>query len=124
MKKMTAVATLMAVLVSFVLTGVTVQAKEPDCYYEDNVKIIDVIKQGSDLKQSETGEFFEEAQYVAESMVYVVQKGDTLSKIASYFGMSINKISMLNPQIKDLNLIIIGEEIQLYCSEFYPIAIE
>lgn len=124
MKKMTAVTTLTAMLASFALTGVTVQAKEPDCYYKDNVKIIDVIKQGSDLKQSETEEFFEEAQYVAESMVYVVQKGDTLSKIASYFGMSINKISMLNPQIKDLNLIIVGEEIQLYCSEFYPVAIE
>lgn len=44
---------------------------------------------------------------------YEVQAGDTLSKIASKNNISLNQLISLNPQIKDINSISIGQKINL-----------
>ena len=43
--------------------------------------------------------------------VYIVKKGDTMSKIASRFGVTIEEIMAVNPEIKDPNKISLGQEI-------------
>ena len=45
--------------------------------------------------------------------IYYVKKGDTLSAIAKANNMSLAKLVSLNPQIKNINLINIGEKIYL-----------
>ena len=44
---------------------------------------------------------------------YEVQAGDTLSKIASKNNISLNQLTALNPQLKDINNISIGQKINL-----------
>ena len=44
---------------------------------------------------------------------YVVKKGDTLGGIARQFNMSLNKLLGLNPDIKNPNLIHIGDKIRI-----------
>ncbi len=44
---------------------------------------------------------------------YIVQKGDTLTKISRKFGLTIKAIMEMNPDIKDRNLIRVGQRIQL-----------
>ena len=48
-----------------------------------------------------------------EQKVYYVKRGDTLSGIAKANGMSLAKIVSLNPQIKDINKINVGQPIYL-----------
>lgn len=47
------------------------------------------------------------------SATYVVRKGDTLSGIAAKYGISLNAIEHLNPQIKNPNLIYPGQVIRV-----------
>lgn len=44
-------------------------------------------------------------------VTYTVKKGDTLSKIAKAYGTTVNAIAKLNPDIKDVNKIYIGQKI-------------
>ena len=44
---------------------------------------------------------------------YTVQKGDTFGSIARKFNMSIDKLSGLNPDIKNINLIYPGQKIRI-----------
>lgn len=44
---------------------------------------------------------------------YTVKKGDTLSQIAKKFNMSLNELLRLNPDIKNPNLIQIGQQIRI-----------
>lgn len=46
-----------------------------------------------------------------ESKAKTVEPGDTLSKIANQNGLSLNDIVSLNPQIKNIDLIFVGEEV-------------
>lgn len=55
----------------------------------------------------------EEPEPVQEQVIYYVKSGDTLSSIAANHGMSLAKIVSYNPQIKNINLIKIGEKIYL-----------
>ena len=48
-----------------------------------------------------------------EQKVYLVHKGDTLSSIAKVNGISLAKLLSYNPQIKNINLISIGQVIYL-----------
>lgn len=45
--------------------------------------------------------------------IYIVQKGDTLSRIASKHGLSLKQILELNPEITNPNLIQIGQRIKI-----------
>ena len=56
--------------------------------------------------------------------VYYVKKGDTLSGIAKKYGMSLAKLVSYNPQIKNINLINIGDKIYLSSNlteEYYTV---
>ena len=44
---------------------------------------------------------------------YIVKKGDTLSKIGVMYGIRLAKIKELNPEIKDLNNIYIGQKVRI-----------
>ena len=46
-------------------------------------------------------------------MGYKVKKGETLSKIAKDNGLTLEQLKKLNPNIKDINNIQIGQEINL-----------
>lgn len=48
-----------------------------------------------------------------EVVTHVVKKGDTTSEIAAKYGMSLSNLKSLNPQIKDLNKIKIGDKIKV-----------
>ncbi|MGV8152250.1 MAG: LysM peptidoglycan-binding domain-containing protein [Candidatus Nanoarchaeia archaeon] len=53
------------------------------------------------------------AQEKLETKVYIVQKGDNLTKISKNFGLDLDTIKQYNPQIKDINNINIGEKINV-----------
>ncbi|MBU7592474.1 cell wall hydrolase [Metabacillus halosaccharovorans] len=44
---------------------------------------------------------------------YTVQKGDTMSKIARDNGMSLSELASVNPQVNNLDLIYVGQEISI-----------
>lgn len=46
-------------------------------------------------------------------MNHIVVKGDTLSAIAKKYNTSVSVIQSLNPQIKDVNKIVVGQVIKL-----------
>lgn len=45
--------------------------------------------------------------------VYIVQKGDTMNKIASRLGITLSTLVNLNPQVKNINLISVGQKLNL-----------
>lgn len=47
------------------------------------------------------------------SSVYIVQKGDNLSKIARANNMTVSELTAKNPQIKNVNRIVPGQAIQI-----------
>ncbi|MBI2873493.1 MAG: LysM peptidoglycan-binding domain-containing protein, partial [Firmicutes bacterium] len=50
----------------------------------------------------------------AETIIYVVKKGDTLWKIAKHFGTTIDKILKDNPWIENPSLIYPGQKITIH----------
>jgi N-acetylmuramoyl-L-alanine amidase len=50
---------------------------------------------------------------------YNVQTGDTMDKIARDHNLSLQEIAQLNPQIKDLNLIYVGQTVHINKPESY-----
>lgn len=52
-----------------------------------------------------------EGQSVSEAVYYTVKRGDTLSGIAKKYGMTLDQILKLNPDIKDPNKIYPGQQI-------------
>ena len=48
--------------------------------------------------------------------VYIVKKGDTMSKIARNFGVTVEQIMEVNPEIKDPNKIALGQQIVIPAS--------
>jgi LysM repeat protein len=47
------------------------------------------------------------------TLVYRVVKGDTLSDIAMKYGTSVSRLLALNPEIKNPNLIYVGQYIRI-----------
>ena len=45
------------------------------------------------------------------ALAKTVEKGDTMSKIADEHNLTLNQLSSLNPQVKNINLIYVGENI-------------
>ena len=56
----------------------------------------------------------------ADAKPYTVVKGDTFSKIAKKFGVSVAVLKAANPQIKNVNKIKIGDEITIPAPEPSP----
>jgi LysM repeat protein len=50
-------------------------------------------------------------QAAPTSQVYVVKKGDTLSKIAEHFGVTLQALRAANPEIKNPNKPAIGDKL-------------
>ncbi len=50
---------------------------------------------------------------IASKQYYTVKKGDTLSGIAAQHGLNLTKIIQLNPQIKNPNLIYVGDKVRV-----------
>lgn len=51
------------------------------------------------------------------AVAYEVKSGDTMSEIAKAHNLSLGEIAQLNPQIKDINLIYVGEHINTNINE-------
>jgi LysM repeat protein len=49
------------------------------------------------------------------AQTYVIQKGDTLSSIARRFGVTVQEIMAVNPQITNPNIIFVGRTINIPC---------
>ncbi|MFG3611460.1 cell wall hydrolase [Rummeliibacillus stabekisii] len=47
----------------------------------------------------------------ATASAHTVKEGDTMGKIASEYGMSVDRLAALNPQVSNINLIYVGDEI-------------
>jgi N-acetylmuramoyl-L-alanine amidase len=47
----------------------------------------------------------------APTFAYTVEKGDTMTKISRENGLSLKELAQANPQVKDLNLIFVGQHI-------------
>ncbi len=66
---------------------------------------------GDDSGSSTTTTVTETKEAAPITVTYTVKKGDTLSKIARKNGLTLNELIALNPQIKNPNLIYIGQAI-------------
>jgi N-acetylmuramoyl-L-alanine amidase len=51
------------------------------------------------------------------AFAYEVKSGDTMSEIAKEYNMSLHELSEINPQVKDLNLIYVGQTINTSVGE-------
>lgn len=49
----------------------------------------------------------------SNALEYIVKKGDTLSKIAKSYGITLAELCKLNPQVKDPNKIYVGQTIRV-----------
>ncbi|WP_453996389.1 cell wall hydrolase [Bacillus nitroreducens] len=58
--------------------------------------------------------------FADSAFAYTVQKGDTMSEIANRNGMSLNELAVMNPQIENLDLIYVGQEIHTEVTENTP----
>ena len=75
-------------------------------------KIVSLNPQIKDINKISVGEKIYLSSDIKEEY-YVVKKGDTLGGIARQFNMSLNKLLGLNPDIKNPNLIHIGDKIRI-----------
>lgn len=48
-----------------------------------------------------------------DTQVYIVQRGDTMTKIATRLGITLSALVKLNPQIANINLIYVGQKLNL-----------
>lgn len=69
-------------------------------YYSDTVE-----KQSNTERESQSGG--------SDKLVYTVVKGDTLWAIAKKYGITVDRILQMNPQIKNPNLIRVGQEVRV-----------
>lgn len=49
--------------------------------------------------------------FADQAFAYTVQKGDTMSEIARKHGMTLHELAVMNPQVENLDLIVVGENI-------------
>ncbi|WP_010281390.1 cell wall hydrolase [Bacillus timonensis] len=49
--------------------------------------------------------------FADQAFAYTVQKGDTMSEIARKHDITLEELAVMNPQVKDLDLIIVGQHI-------------
>ena len=62
---------------------------------------------------TESGQTGASASTVVQEQWYTVVRGDTLWAIARRYGMSLSALVALNPQIKNPNLILVGQKVRV-----------
>jgi peptidoglycan endopeptidase LytE len=83
----------------------------------EEVKKDDVVTPKSDESKVEAPKIdeskVEEPKEVEETTTYIIQRGDTLSKISKKYNIKLQGILAVNPQIKDSSKIRLGQKIKL-----------
>lgn len=64
-------------------------------------------------RYNEPPRYSHELPAIAQSRIYIVQRGDRLASIAAHFGISLRTLLSSNPQIHNPNLIKIGQMINI-----------
>lgn len=77
-------------------------------FWEDNGHYSGLATQQTEAHQSQG-----ETESVVQARYHRVVKGDTLWALASRYGLSLAELIALNPQIKNPNLIRVGEEVRV-----------
>lgn len=73
-----------------------------------------MVRPGLAVRQNQGGAGGQTAQEWEPSAVYHrVVSGDTLWALAGQYGLSLDELVALNPQIKNPNLIRVGEEVRV-----------
>lgn len=79
----------------------------------NGIKNYNLIYQGQRLTVPNAGAPPPPSSPPSGGQAYTVQRGDTLRKIAARYGVTVNDILALNPQIKNANLIYVGQILRL-----------
>nr|WP_304214268.1 cell wall hydrolase [Fredinandcohnia onubensis] len=58
--------------------------------------------------------------FADQAFAYTVQKGDTMSEIATKHGMTLEELAVMNPQVENLDLIIVGQHINAEVDDNSP----
>lgn len=74
-------------------------------YGEFTNKSINIEKPKEELKPV--------VETISRDNIYIVKKGDTMSGIAGLYGVSLDSLKASNPQIKNINLIYVGQIINI-----------
>ena len=90
-----------------IITGYLEGAKNP--YY---IEELNVWCNNGDIREDISKQIVELSKN-KNNYIYIVKKGDTLSKIAKKFNTSISKLAQLN-NISDPNKIYVGQKIKFY----------
>lgn len=72
----------------------------------------EILKNAIELTEEET-EIVNGGASRSTAKYYVIQRGDTLTRIANRFGTTIKKLMELNPRIIDPNKIYAGDRIRV-----------
>lgn len=115
-KKLLLLIPIVAGIFILLLLGYTskVRLEEKTKNYDDNINVIIVLEladasQINDRERSVQTNF--DITYTKAKILYKVQKGDTIAKIAEHFNLTLDEISALNPTIKNIKKIKVGENI-------------
>ncbi|MDP2908160.1 MAG: LysM peptidoglycan-binding domain-containing protein [Nanoarchaeota archaeon] len=84
---------------------------QAELFYKDNNVKLKNIGEGTVKVRLSNGKEIVYSMSKAEK--YVVQKGDTISKIAAEKGVSMDDLLKANPQVKDKNKIFVGQELAI-----------
>jgi len=58
--------------------------------------------------------------FADQAFAYTVQKGDTMSEIAHKHGMTLEQLAVMNPQVENLDLIVVGQHINAEVNDNSP----
>lgn len=78
----------------------------------NNIKNPNLIYPGQKIKVPINGNIQNETEYQTGHIIYTVERGDTLSRLALRFNTTVQEIAELN-NIKNVNLIYIGETLRI-----------
>jgi len=90
------------------------QIKNPDSIFAGDE--INIGKQAIEVKEKQErflSRFKKEKETKEKIKQYKVQKGDTLDKIAKRNSLNLNQLMKFNPEIKDANLIKLGQNVTI-----------
>ncbi len=78
----------------------------------NNIKNPNLIYPGDEIKVPINGNTSNDTLYTAGHIIYTVQRGDTLSELASKFNTTVQEIAEVN-DIRNIDLIYIGENLRI-----------